>query len=179
MCQQRLPGVGTVRRGDGTVKGDDAVLVEVGLVDDVLQLLGAGVQAQLAHDLAELGCGDIAWAGSAVSTSKFPLGWRSAARWTPKTHHHHPCPVLGCVSGCASRRSACSAAGAASRVTWQRTTYKNLKDLLVLGDLVGRHAVRARFGDLNPGKRPSATGAIIVGQTIVLGNRKSIAPDWC
>jgi hypothetical protein len=48
-------------QGERTVKGDDTILIEVGLVDKVLQLLGAGVQAKLSHDLAELGSRDVAW----------------------------------------------------------------------------------------------------------------------
>jgi len=44
-----------------TIKRDDAVVVDVDLGDQIAQLGVAGVQAELAHDLAQLGRGDVAW----------------------------------------------------------------------------------------------------------------------
>ena len=44
-----------------TVKADDAVLVEVGFVNEILELRVAGVETELLHDIAQLGGGDVAW----------------------------------------------------------------------------------------------------------------------
>jgi hypothetical protein len=44
-----------------TLKRYNAVLVEISFVDEVLEFLVAGIQAKLAHDLAELASGDVAW----------------------------------------------------------------------------------------------------------------------
>ena len=42
-----------------TIKADDAVLVEVGFVDKILQLRVAGIETELLHDLAKLRGGDV------------------------------------------------------------------------------------------------------------------------
>lgn len=43
-----------------TVKADDAVLIDVGLVDKILEFGIAGVEAELLHDVAKFSGGDIA-----------------------------------------------------------------------------------------------------------------------
>jgi hypothetical protein len=72
-----------------TVKRDDAVVVEVGLGDQIAQLRVAGVQAELAHDQAKLGRGDVAWEGA-------PQVRNTSGRGSGQfTHHRHPCPAGG------------------------------------------------------------------------------------
>lgn len=43
-----------------TVKADDAILIDVGLVDKILELGVAGVEAELLHDVAKFSGRDVA-----------------------------------------------------------------------------------------------------------------------
>ena len=43
----------------GTFKVNDAILIDISLVDQVLQFTGGGVEAELLHDMAELIGGDV------------------------------------------------------------------------------------------------------------------------